>query len=125
MKNGFSKHVIQKLIVILITLLPSLLFANEIHVSVNGNNANDGSKERPLRTIQAAVDMMTTGDVCIVHAGIYRENIKINKSGEASHPIIIKAAEGEKPVISGLDIINISWKSTDQKDVFVADIFKQ
>ena len=121
MKNGFSKHVIQKLIVILITLLPSLLFANEIHVSVNGNNANDGSKERPLRTIQAAVDMMTTGDVCIVHAGIYRENIKINKSGEASHPIIIKAAEGEKPVISGLDIINLSWKSTEQKGVFVAD----
>ena len=102
-------------------LLPVILFANEIHVSVNGNNANDGSKERPLRTIQAAVEMMTKGDVCIVHTGIYRENIKISKSGEATHPIIIKAAEGEKPVISGLDVINLSWKSTEQKGVFVAD----
>ena len=101
--------------------MPFLIFAKEIHVSVNGNNSNDGSKERPIRNIQVALDMMSIGDVCIVHNGIYRENIKINKSGEFSQPIIIKAAEGEKPVISGLDILNLSWNSTEQKGVFVAN----
>jgi hypothetical protein len=64
---------------------------------------------------------MSIGDVCIVHNGIYRENIKINKSGEFSQPIIIKAAEGEKPVISGLDILKLSWNSTEQNGVFVAN----
>ena len=117
-----AKYLNNRLIVIMVAVLfPAILFANEIHVSAKGNNSNDGSKERPLLTIQAAVDMMKTGDICIVHNGIYRENIIINKYGDASHPIIIKAAEGENPIISGLDIFNLSWKSTDQKGVFVAD----
>jgi len=102
-------------------LFTTILFAKEFHVSINGNNANDGSFERPLRTIQTALDLMSAGDICLIHNGIYREEIMMNKSGEAAMPIVLKAAEGEHPVISGLDVLNLKWKPTEINGVYVAD----
>lgn len=97
------------------------VFATEIHVSVYGDDNHTGTIDRPLRTIQAAVDRMKPGDSCIVHNGTYRETVKINKTGEAGRPLSILAAKGENPVISGLDVLRVSWKPTDQKGVFVAE----
>jgi hypothetical protein len=95
--------------------------AKEIHVASNGNDSNIGTQEKPLLTIQAAINKMQQGDICIVHKGVYRETITIKKSGTESTPLIIKAAKGENPVISGLDIINLKWKETDKKGIYVAD----
>ena len=49
-----------------------------------GNNRNDGSKANPVKNIQKAVDMASTGDVIYVAEGNYygllnSGNIKINK----------------------------------------------
>lgn len=103
-----------------LVLIPFLNFANEIHVSINGNNLNPGTKEKPLRTIQAAIDIINPGDICIIHNGIYRENVIIKKSGNINSPIIIQAAIGENPIISGLDVLNLKWDKTETAGVYVA-----
>ena len=106
---------------LLIAIQPFCADATEIHVSTQGDDKNRGTKEKPLRTIQAAVNLLKAGDVCIVHNGIYRETITIGTSGESNAPISIKAAKGEHPIVSGLDILDLNWKATDKKGMFVAD----
>jgi len=98
-----------------------MVSANEIHVSPNGKDTNPGTIDKPFRTIQAAVNSMNPGDVCIVHTGTYRESIEIPKSGNAAASITIKAANGEHTVISGLDVLNLKWTATDKKGIYVAD----
>ncbi len=41
----------------------------EYHVSVTGNDRNDGSMGRPFATIQRAADIAAPGDVVTVHGG--------------------------------------------------------
>jgi hypothetical protein len=106
---------------LILVLIPFLNFANEIHVSINGNNLNPGTKEKPLRTIQAAIDIINPGDICIIHNGIYRENVNIKKSGNINSPIIIQAAIGENPIISGLDVLNLKWDKTETAGIYVAN----
>jgi hypothetical protein len=63
-------------------------------VATNGDDANDGSTERPFRTIGQAVEAGTPGDVIYVRAGTYLESIVINKSGQEGKPIILSCAPG-------------------------------
>jgi hypothetical protein len=72
-----------------------------------GNNNNAGDQpDRPLRTIQAAINKVQAGDTITVRAGTYAERLHIQKPGTAEAPILITAHEGEQPVIDGaaLDI---------------------
>ena len=43
---------------------------NAYHVSVDGNDANFGTKTSSLRTISAAANLAMTGETVPVHAGI-------------------------------------------------------
>jgi len=106
---------------LLMAVGPFCAGATEIHVSAQGNDGNNGTIEKPMRTIQAAVNKLKAGDVCIVHNGIYRETITIGTSGEPKAPITIQAAKGEHPTISGLDILDLQWKAMDKKGMYVAD----
>lgn len=64
-------------------------------VATTGNDANDGSTDNPFRTIGQAVEAVAPGDVIYVRAGIYTENIVINKSGQEGKPIILSCASGD------------------------------
>ena len=44
--------------------------AKEYHVAKTGNDANPGTIEAPLHTIQAAANLAQPGDVITVHAGV-------------------------------------------------------
>ena len=58
----------------LITIFqPFLSLANEFFVSIKGNDENDGTKNNPFRTIQAAANVAYPGDVVPGFGGIYRE----------------------------------------------------
>ncbi|MDH7461736.1 right-handed parallel beta-helix repeat-containing protein [Chitinophagaceae bacterium 26-R-25] len=75
---------------------------HEYHVSVNGNDNNDGSVKKPLKTIMAAANKAMPGDVVTVHAGIYRETVAPPRGGESpSKRITYQAAKGEKVIITG------------------------
>src|ERR1022692_2201663 len=58
---------------LLLVLLGQAAYARELHVSVNGNDSNDGSPSRPYRTISAAAALAQPGDAVTVHEGTYRE----------------------------------------------------
>jgi parallel beta-helix repeat protein len=83
------------------------------------SDKNPGSRQKPLRTISAAVSKVHAGDKVIIHAGEYREMVIVTASGTNEAPIVIEAAPGEVPVIKGSDVINgwaldhdAIWKAT-------------
>jgi alpha-N-arabinofuranosidase len=80
--------------------------AAEIHVAVNGKDANVGTPAAPLRTIQRAAEMARPGDVVTVHAGVYRERISPPRGGESdAKRITYQAAPGEKVEIKGSEVV--------------------
>ncbi len=102
------------------TLVLSILFtlfyfgtalqAKEFHVSPDGNNKNRGAAGEPLKTIQAAANLAMPGDVIIVHEGVYREWVNPPRGGKSDiERITYKAADGEKVVIKGSEMIN-NWE---------------
>lgn len=76
----------------------------------NADDANDGSAERPLRTIQAAGDRARAGDTVVVHAGTYRERVCPMRTGEADRPITFAAAEGDAPAVAACDAWDVEWR---------------
>lgn len=82
----------------------------EYHVSLKGNDANDGSKSGPLRTISAAALRAQPGDIITVHEGVYRERINPPRGGESDQRrIIYQAAAREKVVIKGSEVVK-GWE---------------
>jgi alpha-N-arabinofuranosidase len=87
--------------------------SKEYHVSVNGNDANDGSVAKPFKTIMAAANVAMPGDLIMVHAGVYREQITPPRGGNSeAERIVYQAAPGEKVEIKGSEMIT-GWKKSD------------
>jgi len=83
--------------------------ARTIHVALNGNDANQGTRTAPFRTIQHAADLAQPGDVITVHGGIYRERISPPLGGTSEAKCIVyQAAPGEKVVITGAEAVR-NW----------------
>lgn len=81
----------------------------EFHVSVNGNDVNEGSQSSMLRTITAAALLAQPGDVITVHEGVYREQINPPRGGESdTRRIVYQAAPGEKVEIKGSEVVK-NW----------------
>ncbi|MEZ2336355.1 right-handed parallel beta-helix repeat-containing protein [Mucilaginibacter sp. RCC_168] len=97
-------------LLILLIMTTLVVSAKEYHVSLSGNDANDGSLAKPFKTISAAANVAMPGDVIIVHAGVYREQITPPRGGNSEKErIVYQAAKGEKVEIKGSEIIK-GWK---------------
>src|ERR1019366_7489809 len=95
---------------LLLVLLGQAAYARELHVSVNGNDSNDGSPSRPYRTISAAAALAQPGDAVTVHEGTYRERVTPPRGGESdTKRIVYQAAAGEEVVIKGSEVVR-DWK---------------
>ncbi|HEX3167525.1 MAG TPA: right-handed parallel beta-helix repeat-containing protein [Chitinophagaceae bacterium] len=82
----------------------------EFHVSVKGDDHNDGSLASPLKTIMAAANAAMPGDVITVHAGVYREQVTPPRGGNSDKErIVYQAAKGEKVFIKGSEVIK-GWQ---------------
>lgn len=85
----------------------------EYHVSVKGDDANDGTAAQPWRTISAATEKAQPGDVITVHEGVYREWIRPTRGGESdAKRIVYQAAAGEHVEIKGSEVVT-GWKHLD------------
>jgi len=60
------------------------------YVSPQGDDANSGTREKPFRTIQHAVDLVEPGDSVYLKDGTYRESVRIRKSGRAGACILLR-----------------------------------
>lgn len=88
----------------LVVALNRFLVAAEIHVSPIGDDAAIGSIDRPYKTIARASRAMAPGDVCVLHAGIYRETLT-PVSGTSASPVTYEARQGDEVVISGCELV--------------------
>lgn len=102
---------------LLLALIGPVASAAEIHVSVRGSDDDDGSADKPFRTISAAARKARPGDVITVHEGTYRERVTPPRGGESDDKrIVYRAAKGEKVEIKGSEVIK-NWVKV-QDDVW-------
>ncbi len=85
-------------------------WAREYHVAVTGNDANSGTADSPLKTIQRAADMAQPGDAVVIHGGIYRERVNPPRGGDSDERrIVYQAAPGERVEIRGSEPVT-GWR---------------
>lgn len=95
--------------------------AREYHVSPQGSDADAGSFEKPLRTINRAAQLALPGDTVTVHDGVYREWVNPLYGGESDEKrILYRVAPGEKAELKGSEVVK-KWKADKRaKGVWVA-----
>jgi len=86
-------------ILVLVMLVPTQ--ARTWHVSAKPLAGIDPDSQ--TRTILDAVARVEPGDCLLVHGGIYREQVVLDRSGRPDQPIALRAAEGEYVVLTGAD----------------------
>ncbi|MDE7327995.1 MAG: right-handed parallel beta-helix repeat-containing protein [Lachnospiraceae bacterium] len=84
------------------------------HVAKTGSDRHDGSEQTPFLTIGRAAQTAMPGDTVIVHKGEYREWVKpVNSGISDAIRITYRAAEGEKVVIKGSEIVQ-NWEKMEE-----------
>ena len=73
-----------------------------------------------LRTLAEAAQKAEPGDVVLIHDGIYRESVTVEKNGTAEKPITFQAAPGEHVVITGADRLKDLKKEGGEGNIFSA-----
>lgn len=75
--------------------------AREIHVDARSTaSPPDGSPSAPFRTLAEALGRAVPGDTVLVHAGTYRESVRV-PSGTAEKPVCLRAVAKERVIITG------------------------
>ncbi|MCI1641734.1 MAG: right-handed parallel beta-helix repeat-containing protein [Actinomyces sp.] len=87
------------------------------HVSIDGSDAQPGTSSSPLRTISRAAELAQPGDTVLVHQGTYREWVRPPRGGVSDRRrITYAAAPGERPVITGSEVVT-GWIREDRTDL--------
>ena len=73
----------------------------------------DVPEQEQFRTISAAAQAVAPGDTVMIHDGVYRESVVVEKSGTADRPIRFEAAPAARVIIDGADVIT-GWRSEKQ-----------
>lgn len=73
------------------------LHVNNGHPSASDDN--DGSANRPFRTIRRAAELAEPGTRVLIHAGVYRECVRPARGGESPERMISYEAYGDGPAI--------------------------
>lgn len=90
-------------------------------------DSNPGDERQPWKTLGRACVAVVPGDTVLIGDGIYREQLRIERSGTAEMPIRFEAMPGANVVVSGADRV-VGWKADHEKSsksdpgtVYVAD----
>ena len=89
-------------------------YTRTYHVSQlhpRASDDNDGTADRPFRTINHAAQVVKPGERVWIHSGIYRELVRPRISGEGPDRMIAyEAAPGEQVIIRGSRVITSKWE---------------
>ena len=80
--------------------------ANGRTLHVSGETLTGIEQQEQVRTIAQAAALVEPGDTVIIHSGIYREAVVIEKSGTPDNPITFQAAAGAGVIMTGADRIS-------------------
>jgi hypothetical protein len=69
------------------------------YVATGGNDRNPGTRARPWRTIQKALDTLRPGQRAYVRGGTYAEDLVFRRAGTSRAPITVAAAPGARVVL--------------------------
>lgn len=72
-----------------------------LHVAPGGSDEGSGSRSRPFRTIQHALDQLRPGDSVVVAPGTYPDDLTLERSGTSAAPVTLTSGGGERPVVTG------------------------
>jgi len=86
---------------IVVACLTTAALARDIHVDAAAAATDaDGSAGAPFATVAEGLKAAGPGDMVILRAGVYRESVRV-PGGDAGRPVTVKAAPGERVVLSG------------------------
>ena len=97
--HGGRRPLLAVSVVVALTL--SGAHARTLHVGPGGDDANPGTPESRLRTLQKVAEVARAGDTVLVGSGVYRGHVFLRFSGEPEKPIVFRNAPGERPVVDG------------------------
>jgi len=80
------------------------------------SDSNAGTSKAPLKTIGKAASMVQPGDTVLIKVGVYREVVELKTSGTEGKPVTLKAAPGERVVVSGAEPIT-GWRKATKGEV--------
>jgi parallel beta-helix repeat protein len=80
----------------------------ELVVAPTGDDSAPGTVDRPLRTVQHAIDLAQPGTTISLRAGTYAPttNLQITRSGRAGAPITLQSYRGERVLLDGEQLPN-------------------
>ena len=89
------------------------VYDRQLHVDQShslASDENDGSRERPLRTIQEAARRAQPGTQVLIHGGVYREWVRPVQGGlDAAHMISYEAfGDGEVTVKASEEVTDFT-----------------
>ena len=97
-------------------------FAGTYHVAIAGNDAQPGTRDRPVRTINRAAQMARAGDTVLVGPGRYHEYIVVPNSGAAGKPITFRASGEGEAVVSAAHPLSGFAKTPGLRNVYETDL---
>src|SRR5215216_159874 len=92
-------HRIAGLIMAIVMILGNIINTKAVgrayYVSPTGNDANPGTASAPFKTFAKANSVLTPGSTLYIYAGIYKQPLKITKSGTSTEQITVQPLGGK------------------------------
>jgi len=103
------KNVIYYMLIVAFITFNSCYASKHVNyfVSTYGDDANNGSINKPFRTIQKAANVVKAGDVVFIKKGIYKERVILTNSGRKNKKIKFRNYRHDRVIIDGN---GINWR---------------
>lgn len=69
--------------------------------ATRGDDANDGSRDKPFKSLAAATVNLQPGDTVVLRGGVYYGHTVLAARGAADQPIIVRSWPGETAILDG------------------------
>lgn len=101
----------------------SLLFAqSNYYVGIEGDNGDEGSKNKPWKTVQFGLNQLFPGDTLNITEGTYNEKLFFTRSGDKNNGIVVRGIGNAVIDASGIHFQNAILKIENQSFITVSNL---